>query len=156
MRRRKIKQAREHEAGRCPTGSKRLIMPDTCPGQPSAQYLACSGQASSVSRKRTIGHSPAAHGQWLAAPELAHLRADAARCSPNATHQDSAIGNCSSPKTICSLLTVRDHEDHQPSLLRAAGSRSRCDLPVTRRCSRVVTSAFSVRGRVELVVLGDP
>ncbi len=29
-------------------GSKRLIMPDTCPGQPAALRLACSGPGSSV------------------------------------------------------------------------------------------------------------
>jgi hypothetical protein len=28
---------------------------------------------------------------WLAAQELAHLRADAACCSPDAMHKDSAI-----------------------------------------------------------------
>lgn len=28
--------------------SKRLIMPDTCPGQPAALRLACSGPGSSV------------------------------------------------------------------------------------------------------------
>ena len=33
---------------RCQTGSERLIMPDTCPGRPTARRLACSGHGRSV------------------------------------------------------------------------------------------------------------
>jgi len=45
-------------------GSERLIVPDTCPGQPTAWCLSCSGQGSSVPWK-AAGQQPTPRGRWV-------------------------------------------------------------------------------------------
>ena len=123
-------------------GRVQLFMPNTRPGQPSRGILPGQGAVALFSEKRTIYHAPAdlMMRYWVgeAAPELDHLRADAACGGGTSSSKYSAIrrqGCLSGPsRSVPGCGHWLAFVNRRAA--RGSGTRTRCCVVTSAGCGR--------------------